>query len=318
MKQRLITGIKPTGSVHLANYFAAIKPVVDRQDSYETFLFIADVHALNQVHDADVLRANILETAKTYLACGLDPAKTVLFQQSALPHGELAMMIGAQVGLGHLERAHAFKDAKANGKAVNFGLFSYPILMAADILLYQPDIVPVGKDQQQHLEMAREIAEHINNRYGETFKVPEAVIADIPVIPGLDGRKMSKSYDNVIGLFDSPEIIRQKVMRIVTDSKRPEDPKDPEGDTIATLYSLVAPDQAHQFNQRYRTGGFGYKEAKELLAEAIIHFVETLQHRKANLNDDDVRAVLAQGADRAYAYAEATLDLVRRNMGLII
>lgn len=319
--QRLITGIKPTGSIHLGNYFSAIRPMVERQAEYECLLFVADVHALNQVSEAETLRAQILETAKAYLACGLDPERVTLFQQSVMPNAEIALLIGAQVGLGHLERAHAFKDAKANGRQVNFGLFSYPILMAADILAYQAEVVPVGVDQHQHLEMAREIAEQVNNRYGQLFVLPQALATTSPTIPGLDGRKMSKSYENVIGLFEAPEEIRKKVMRIVTDSKAPEEPKNPEQDTIMQLYRLVAaPDAADALADHYRRGGLSYREAKEILADALVTYLQPIQERKAELDtqEDMVKKILADGAAKARPLAEASLLALKQKLGLTL
>lgn len=319
--KRLVTGIKPTGTLHLGNYFAAIKPALALQEEYESYIFVADVHALNALTDSKALQENILQTAKAYLAAGLDPQKATLFQQSQLPHGELAMMVGAQTTLGLLERAHAYKDAVAKGNPINFGLFSYPVLMAADILLYQAELVPVGKDQHQHLEMAREIAERFNHLYGQTFVLPKALEHNVPTILGLDGRKMSKSYNNVIGLFDAPEVITQKVMRIVTDSKRPEEPKDPDTDTLFSLYSLVASaEEVQVMRKRYLEGGISYKEAKEMLAAAIIAYVQPIQENKVTLdaNEDEVRRILKEGAERAQVIAQQTMQTTRERLGLIL
>lgn len=319
--KRLVTGIRPTGDIHLGNYFAAIKPTVSLQDEYECFIFVADLHALNQVSEPAKLNRAILEITKAYLAAGLNPDKVHLFQQSAVPHPELAWMIGAQVGIGVLERAHAFKDSVANGSEINFGLFSYPVLMAADILMYQAEVVPVGKDQQQHVEFARDWAERFNNLYGQTFTLPQAIHpAGIETIPGIDGRKMSKRYDNVIGLFDSAEVLEKKIMRITTDSKRPEEPKDT-NDTISQLFSLVASEESTtSFKERYAAGGMGYKEAKELLLGAVIEFLRPMQDRKASLdqNDDEVRAILARGAEAAREVASKTIASTREHLGLVV
>jgi tryptophanyl-tRNA synthetase len=227
MSPRLLSGIKPTGSIHIGNYFGAMKQFVDLQNEYESFIFIADLHALNQIQDAKELHRLSQEIASAYLAIGLDPNKVTLFRQSEVPeHSELALIFGAISSMGMLERAHAYKDAVAKNKSVNVGLFTYPILMAADILLYKPSVVPVGHDQQQHVEIATDIAERFNHLYGATFTPPKPLILEEnKIVPGLDGRKMSKSYDNVIGLFDEPEVILKKVAKIVTDSSGPTDPK---------------------------------------------------------------------------------------------
>jgi tryptophanyl-tRNA synthetase len=315
--KRLVTGVKPTGDIHLGNYFAAIKPAVELQQEYESFIFVADIHALNSVTDAQGLRNGTLEVAKAYLAAGLDPERVTLFQQSMLPHGELAMMIGAQTGIGLLERAHAYKDAKAKNSPINFGLFSYPVLMAADILMYQAEIVPVGKDQHQHLEMAREIGERFNHLYGETFTLPQPLMHNVPTIPGLDGRKMSKSYNNVIGLFEEPDALRQKVMKIVTAPEL----KAPEEDTVFGLYKLVAPTEAvAALHTRYTEKTISYKEAKELLAEALITFVQPIQEKKAyfDAHEDEVKDILSKGATRAQEVASQTMQTVRERTGLLL
>jgi tryptophanyl-tRNA synthetase len=320
-KKRLITGIQTTGTIHLGNYFAAIKPAIDMQAEYESFLMLADVHALNSVTDPKVLRSNILETAKAWIAAGLDKESTALFQQSQLPHGELALMISAQMGIGFLERAHAYKDAIAKEKSINFGLFSYPVLMAADILMYNAEIVPVGKDQHQHLEMAREVAERFNHLYGKTFLMPQAFEHEVPTIPGLDGRKMSKSYNNVICIFEAPEDIRKKVMKIITDSKLPEEPKDPETCTVFGIYKLVAsPEAIEVMRQRYIKGGISYKEAKETLAEALLAYLKPMQERKAALDQDEAQVIriLEEGAARASVVAQTTMQTVRERLGLLL
>lgn len=321
---RLVTGIQSSGNIHLGNYIGAIRQVVRFQDEYDTFVFVADLHSLNTMQNPDELRASIMTVAKAYLACGLNPEKATLFRQSEVSgHAELSVMLAPSTSHGLLERAHAYKDAVAKGKSVHAGLFYYPVLMAADILLYKPKVVPVGADQQQHLEMTREIAERFNHTYGETFPLPQALLmgGEEHILKGIDGRKMSKSYDNGIGLFDSPEEIRQRVAKIVTDSKRPEEPKDPDTDTIFSIYRHVADEAAASaLAEKYRAGGLSYKEAKDLLAEAIISFTEPFRTKKAELDadEDKVRAILAEGARRANEAASKTLEEVKQKVGLLL
>jgi tryptophanyl-tRNA synthetase len=318
--KRLLTGIKPTGDIHVANYFAAIRPAVEMQGDYESFVFLADLHALNQVSDPKKLARDTMEIAKAYLAAGLDPEQVCLFQQSRLPHAELSVLLSSSTGLGLLERAHAYKDAVAKGKSINVGTFYYPVLMAADILMYDADVVPVGKDQKQHVEIAREIAQRFNHTYGHAFVVPEELIReDIASVPGLDGRKMSKSYDNVIGLFDDAATVSKKVSRIVTDSKRPEEAKDPETDTIFQIYRLVAPEaDVAALRGAYLAGGMSYKEAKDRLAAALNAFLDPMRAKKAELdaNEDYVRDVLEAGAMRARQIAEPKMEMIRQLVGL--
>jgi tryptophanyl-tRNA synthetase len=320
--KRLVTGIQSTGNIHLGNYIGAIRQVVNLQSEYETFVFVADLHSLNGVHNAQELSENVMTIAKAYLACGLDPTKARLFRQSAVAsHSQLAVILAPSTSHGLLERAHAYKDALAKGKNVNAGLFYYPVLMAADILLYKADLVPVGADQQQHLEMTREIAERFNHVYGEVFPMPQGHImgSTADMLKGIDGRKMSKSYDNVIGIFDSPDEIRTKCAKIVTDSKRPEDPKDPAEDTIFSIYKHVASEsEVAALEERYRNGGIGYKETKDILAEAIISFTEPIRTKKAELdaNEEEVRRILVEGAQRAREVADANLKEVMEKVGL--
>jgi tryptophanyl-tRNA synthetase len=318
---RLVTGIQSTGNIHLGNYVGAIRQVVELQHEYDCFVFVADLHALNGGLAPETLQKNMMQIAKAYLAAGLDPQRVTLFRQSAVPqHSELATLLAPSASHGMLERAHGFKDAQAKGKPVNGGLFFYPILMAADILLYQGEVVPVGGDQQQHLEMAREIGERFNHTYGQTFTLPQAKLVGGELVKGLDGRKMSKSYDNVIGIFDAPDEIRAKIAKIVTDSKAPEEPKDPEADTIFSIYRRVATSgQADELAARYRAGGLGYREAKDILAEAVITYLTPLQEKKAALDADEqgVRQVLAEGAERARAAAAETIETVKERLGLL-
>lgn len=320
--KRLVAGIKPTGVIHIGNYFGAMRPMLELQDAHECYLFVADLHALNQVQNAEELRRTIREIAIAYLAVGIDPEKVTLFQQSTIPEvGELSTILGACTSLGLLERAHAYKDAIAKGQPVNGGLFTYPVLMAADILLYRGEVVPVGQDQAQHLEMTREIAARFNHLYGETLPLPQPVHGTSESVLGLDGRKMSKSYGNVIGLFEELPSVRRKIMRIVTDSKRPEEPKDPDTCTIMSLYRLVAgPDDVKALEGRYLQGGIGYREAKEILADAMEAFLLPIQDKKREVEGRKqyVEDVLREGSKRARTEAMAVLDLVRERAGLTI
>lgn len=322
-RPRLVTGIQSTGNVHLGNHIGAIRQVIALQEQYETFVFVADLHALNGITDPKQMVENVLTIAKAYLACGFDPEKATLFRQSAVyEHAELSVMLAPSTSHGLLERAHAYKDLLAKGKIVNAGTFYYPVLMAADILLYKAKVVPVGADQQQHLEMTREIAERFNHTYGETFPLPQPLFmaGSEHLLKGIDGRKMSKSYDNAIGLFDSPDEVRAKVAKIVTDSKRPEEPKDPDADTIFSIYRHVAGERdVADLADKYRNGGMSYKEAKDRLAEAIIAYTEPFRAKKAELDADEgaVRAILATGAERARQVANRTLTEVKEKVGLL-
>lgn len=322
MKPRLLSGIKPTGNIHLGNYFGAMRQFLRLQDEYECYIFIADLHALNQIHNPAELSQNILEVAKAYLAVGLDPQKVTLFRQSSLPsHSELCWIFNSITSMGLLERAHAYKDAVAKGeKSIMVGLFDYPVLMAADILLYKPAVVPVGEDQQQHVEMAEDIAQRFNHLFGEVFPIPKGIIdPEMKTVMGLDGRKMSKSYGNVIGLFEDAESLRKKVMSIKTDSRTPEEPKDPDSCTVFAFHKLLTPEPAlSELARRYREGGISYKESKELLYESLMNFLGPIQAKKAELdaNPEYVRQVLAEGCTKAAAIADRTLEEVKKAVGL--
>ncbi|MBU6389717.1 tryptophan--tRNA ligase [Patescibacteria group bacterium] len=320
MPERLLSGIKPTGNIHIGNYFGAMRQFLELQDQYESFLFIADLHALNQIHNPEELADNIREIAKAYLAIGLDPDKVTLFQQSRVPaHTQLTWIFNSITSMGLLERAHAYKDALANERSVNVGLFDYPVLMAADILLYHPKVVPVGNDQQQHVEIAVDIAQRFHHLYGPTFTIPQPLIrSEVAVVPGLDGRKMSKSYHNVIGLFDTPEATVKKVMAITTDSKGLSEPKDPETCTIFALHKLFSTDQIEELRERYRSGSITYKESKERLAERINAFLQPIRERKAELDSQPeyIERVLAEGSAKASEMAEKTLREVMERVGL--
>ena len=318
---RILTGIQPSGQLHIGNYFGSMRPMLERQGQGEMFWFIANYHALTTVHDAEALRRQTWDVALDFLACGLDPAKTVFYRQSDVPEvQELAWILSNVTPLGLLERCHSYKDKLAKGIAPNHGLLAYPVLMAADILLMQTDLVPVGKDQKQHLEVTRDIAIKFNNLFGETFKLPEPAIAEaVAVVPGTDGQKMSKSYGNTIELFGPPRQVRKKIMGIVTDSTPLKAPKDPEACNVFKLYKLFAtPGQQADLAARYRAGGMGYGTAKKELADQFEALFAPLRERRAELaaQPDDVEDILRAGAEQARAEAQKTLHAARRAVGL--
>ena len=318
---RILTGIQPSGKLHIGNYFAAMKPMLDRQGQGEMFWFIANYHAMTTVHDGALLRQQTLDVALDFLACGLDPEKTVFYRQSDMPEvQELAWMLSNVTPLGLLERCHSYKDKLAKGIAPNHGLLAYPVLMAADILIEQADLVPVGKDQKQHQEVTRDVAIKFNNQFGEVFRLPEPLIAEnVAVVPGLDGQKMSKSYNNTIELFGDPKATKKRIMSIVTDSKGLEDPKDPDTCTIFALFKLFSSEEEQaELAARYRAGGLGYGTAKkELLAKFEERF-EPMRAKRAELaaNLDYVEEILRKGAEKARAAAAPTMEAARRAVGL--
>ncbi len=328
---RILSGVKSTGRPHLGNYFGAIRQFIGLQPKGEGYYFVADLHALDTVRDADTMRDLSLGVALDYLALGLDPAQCTLFKQSDVPEvSELMWILGTVTPMGQLQRAHGYKDAVAKGKDVDFGLFSYPVLMAADILLYRSDVVPVGKDQAQHLELTRDLAVKFNMTYckdfdpetgeGGALKLPESMILeDVAVVPGTDGRKMSKSYDNTIKLFDTDKQIKKSIMRIVTDSTPVEHPKDPDSCNVYALLKLFC-DEAElaEVAARYRAGGTGYGDFKKLLLERFHDMFGAARARRAELEQDPdyVRDVLAQGAAHARQTARAVLDDVQEACGL--
>ncbi len=319
MPTRLVSGVKATGSPHIGNYFGAIRQMVSLQVAHECYIFVADLHALNSVHDAAALRQGTVEVVTTYLAAGIDPSRTALFLQSAVPaHAELAQIFGSITSLGMLERAHAYKDAVAKGKEANLGLFAYPVLMAADILLYKPDVVPVGKDQQQHIEIAADLAGRFNHLFGRTFSEPHGIIpADVATVPGLDGQKMSKSYGNTVGLFDATDVVNERVMKIATNSQRPEEPK--EADTLLALHRLLGAADLSEVETAYEQGGMGYREIKERLAVNLNAFLEPFRQKRLELDADPavITRILADGAERASLVANATLKEVKERVGLL-
>jgi len=321
---RILSGIQPSGTPHIGNYFAMMRPMIESQARGEVFTFIADYHALTSVDDPAALRRNVLGVALDYLACGLDPQRAVFFRQSDVPQvTELAWILSNVTPLSLLEKCHSYKDKVAKGITPNHGLFAYPVLMAADILIYQSDRVPVGQDQKQHLEVTRDIAVKFNLQFGggkTILKLPEPEIRDeVAVIPGTDGQKMSKSYGNTIEIFADEKVTRKKIMSIVTDSTPVEAPKDPDTSHLYALYKLFAtPEEAVAMAARFRGGGVGYGEVKKALFEKFWAYFEPLRKRRAELekNLDHVRDVLRRGAERAGAEANKTLAAVREAVGL--
>ncbi len=315
-----LTGIKPTHLPHLGNYLGAIRPALSLVDHYRTLYFIADYHALTTVRDADALRGHIRDVAATWLACGLNPERTLLYRQSDVPEVfELTWVLSCLLATGQLERGHAYKDALARGEAPNVGTFNYPILMAADILLYDTDVVPIGKDQKQHLELTRDVATRLNHLYGEgTLVVPEALISDAPLVPGTDGEKMSKSKGNGIPLFEPPKKLRKVIMGIKTSSESLDEPKTAEGSTVYELYRLIVPDRAPQMKQKLEDGGYGWGHAKQDLFDAIEAEIEPKREAYLSIraNEAKLDAVLHAGADKAREIAHRTMTRVRSAVGI--
>lgn len=319
--KRILTGIQPSGGLHLGNYFGAMRPLVARQEDGQVFAILVDLHALTSVRDPEALRDYTRSAALDFLACGIDPERSVFFRQSDVPeHAELMWVLSTVTPMGLLERCHAYKDKVSRGLSANHALFAYPVLMAADILLYDADVVPVGKDQKQHIEVARDIVVKMNEAYGDVLKLPEPEIAEeVATIPGLDGQKMSKSYGNTIQLFLDDKQLRKRVMSIVTDSTPLEAPKDPEGSTILELYRLVAsPADVRRMEEDFRAGGIGYGEFKQRLFEAIRDYFAPMRDRRDALAADPatVDRILAEGAERAREVASATFARVKRAVGL--
>jgi tryptophanyl-tRNA synthetase len=318
---RALTGIQPSGIPHVGNLKGMIEPALALQETHAPFYFIASFHALTTVRDANRLRQHQFEAAATFLAFGLDPERTALFLQQDVPEvTELAWILSCITNQGLLERAHAYKAARDAGKDINVGTFCYPVLMAADILIYDSNLVPVGKDQKQHVEMARDMAQRFNERYGEVFVLPEPMIREeVATVPGLDGRKMSKSYDNTLPLFLPPKALRKRVMKVVTDSASVADSKDPDLCNVFGLYKLFAEKEAQaDLAARYRAGGMGYGDAKQVLFEALESRLAEPRARYEALvaQPEQVEAVLSQGAERARGVARATMDRVRGACGL--
>jgi tryptophanyl-tRNA synthetase len=320
MKKTILTGIQPSGALHLGNYFGAIQPAVELSRQGQAIYFIADYHALTSLSDAEALHRYTFDAAAAFVACGLDPKESILFRQSDVPQvQELTWLLSVVTPMGLLERAHSYKDKIAQGAETTHGLFAYPVLMAADILLYGSDLVPVGKDQKQHLEIARDIAQKFNDRFGEVFKLPAPVIREATaIVPGLDGRKMSKSYGNIIPLFGDEKAIKKPVMSIVTDSTPMDQPKQIEGTTLGQLMQAVNPDAYKDYLAQAATPGVGYGDLKKTLLTEIMKRFEPYQEKYKHFQEHpaEIEEILRDGAERARKLALPTLDKARKATGL--
>ena len=318
---RILSGIQPSGTLHIGNYFAMMRRMIDYQIEHELFCFIVNYHAMTSLQDGKLLRKNTIEAAIDFLALGLDPDRAYFWVQSDVPEvTELAWVLACSTSLGLLERSHSYKDKVAKGIVPNAGLFTYPVLMAADILMYNAEIVPVGKDQKQHVEITRDIALRFNGVYGDIFTIPEPHIAeDIAVIPGLDGQKMSKSYDNTINIFEDEKSLKKKVMRIVTDSTPVEEPKNPDTCSLFALYRLFAEkEKIEVLRERYLNGGIGYGEVKKELFPLIWEYFRPFRDRRHELEKDrgEVVQQLKKGAEKTRKIAAVTMERVKNAVGL--
>ena len=318
---RVLSGIQPSGKLHIGNFFGAMRQHLQLQAEHESFYFIADYHALTSNPASDEVAGHSLDVAMDYIALGLDTNKTVFWRQSDVPEvTELTWLLSCVTPMGLLQRCTSYKDKVAQGLSPNHGLFAYPVLQAADILLYNSELVPVGADQKQHIEVTRDIALRFNNTYGDIFTVPrEHIIKSVAVVPGIDGRKMSKSYGNTIEIFEPEVSVRKKIMRIVTDSVPVEEPKDPDKCNVFALLKLVASDEElSEWESKYRNGGLAYGQAKKRLAELIIEYFKPYRQKRTELENslDDVKKVLADGAERARAIARPILEKARWAIGL--
>jgi tryptophanyl-tRNA synthetase len=319
---RILSGIQPSGALHLGNYFGMMRPAIELQEKGEAFYFIADYHSMTSLFDANERRKNTLDVALDFLACGLDPEKSVFFKQSDVPEvTELSWLLTTLTPMGLLERAHSYKDKVARGISANHGLFAYPVLMAADILIYDSNVVPVGRDQKQHVEMTRDIAIKFNEQYGHTFVIPEPQIRDeVALVPGTDGQKMSKSYGNTIEIFGDEKTIRKKIMGITMDSRQPAEPKpDAEKNLAIQLLKLVtAAEVGKEFEDKLCAGGLGYGDLKKALFENYWNYFTEARKKRAELaaNLDYVNQVLANGAAKARILAQTVLKRARKASGL--
>jgi tryptophanyl-tRNA synthetase len=316
-----LTGIQASGVLHIGNYFGAMQPAIEMQGQGQGVYFIADYHALTSVTKPEQLRRFTFDVAAGFLACGLDPQRSIFFRQSAVPEvHELAWLLSVVTPFGLLERAHSYKDKVAQGAETTHGLFAYPVLMAADILLYHADAVPVGKDQKQHLEMARDIAQKFNDRFGPVFKIPEPLIREsTAIVPGIDGRKMSKSYGNTLDLFGETKALEKRIMTIPTDSTPVADPKPVEGSILAQLmHTIGTPAQYEAYTAKMRAGGIGYGDLKKELAAVTKEFLAPFQekYRHYQAQPDEVENILRDGAERARALALPVLAKAREATGL--
>ncbi len=318
---RILSGIQPSGTLHIGNYFAMMKRMIEFQQEHELFCFIVNYHAMTSLQDGREMRENTLSAVLDFLALGLDPEKCYFWIQSDVPEvTELTWILSCHTSMGLLERSHSYKDKVARGITPSCGLFTYPVLMAADILLYQAQIIPVGKDQKQHVEITRDIAERFNTVFGETFVVPEPQIAeDIALIPGIDGQKMSKSYGNTINIFEDEKSLKKKVMKIVTDSTPVEEPKNPDTCNLFALYKLFADAGAlENLRDRYLAGGTGYGDVKKELLGLIWDYFRLFRDRREELSRDrgEIFNIMRKGAEKTRRVAAATLDDVRKKVGL--
>jgi len=319
---RVLSGIQPSGKLHLGNYFGAMRNHIALQDEHECFYFMANYHTLTTIHDSDRLRQLTRDVALDYLAMGLDPDKVNLFRQSDVPEvTELAWILSTVTGKGLLDRATSYKDRVARGLKPSMGLFCYPLLMAADILIYRSERVPVGRDQVQHIEMTQDMAGYFNTTFREVFVRPEPLLGEAPVVPGVDGQKMSKSYDNTIELFAPPKAVKKKIMSIKTDSTPVEEPKNPATCNVFALLQLMAgPDEVKEWEQRYRSGGMGYGEAKKRLVELYEESFGSRRDARADWDarPDDIEDILRAGAARARAVAQQVMAEVREACGIVV
>jgi tryptophanyl-tRNA synthetase len=319
---RILSGIQPSGALHLGNYFGMMRPAIELQEQGEAYYFIANYHSMTSLFDAAERRKNSLDVALDFLACGLDPKKSVFFKQSDVPEvTELSWLLTTLTPMSLLEKCHSYKDKVAKGISANHGLFAYPVLMAADILLYDSNVVPVGKDQKQHVEVTRDIAIKFNEAYGETFVIPEPRIREeVALVPGTDGQKMSKSYGNTIEIFGDEKAVKKKIMSIVTDTRSPAEPKpDAEKNNALQILKLVAPaGVSAELEDRLRVGGFGYGDLKKAVFEHYWNYFAPARARRAELaaNLDHVHAILRDGAERARAVADKVLSRAKQASGL--
>jgi len=318
---KILSGIQPSGQLHIGNYFGMMKPMIQNMDRGELYAFIVNFHAMTSVHDCERLRVDTLRAAADFLALGLDPERCIFWVQSDVPEvTELTWLLSTLTPMGLLERCHSYKDKMAKGAAASHGLFSYPVLMAADILLYQAEVVPVGKDQKQHVEVARDIAQKFNNTFGETFILPKPEIdTDVATVPGVDGQKMSKSYGNTIPLFCEEKELKKRVMAIVTDSSPVEAPKDPDNCNLYNIYKLFAPaERLAEVHDLYVNGGAAYGRIKVELFEILCEYFGKARQERARIlaDPDTIRDILKAGAVKAREKAAVTLDLVRERVGI--
>ncbi len=320
---RVLTGIQPSGTPHIGNLFGAMLPVINLSKEHEAFIFIADLHAMTTVHRAEELSKNVLNVAIDYLALGLNPEKAVFYRQSDITgHTELAWSLGCLAPMGLLERCHSYKDKIAKGMEANVGLFYYPVLMASDILLYDADIVPVGKDQKQHVEVTRDLGQKFNNNYGDTFKIPDVKISEeTGIIPGIDGQKMSKSYGNTLEIFAPEKDLRKKIMSIKTDSKGVDEPKNPDENIIYAIAKLfMNSEELSLFREKFLKGGTGYGDMKKELADKVLDYLKPYREKREELakNPEQVKILLQNGAQKAQKIASEKLNLIKKRVGLAI